>query len=194
VTVPYFLPYFLNNILSLVMAKLTHNIVYLGIFSGICASALYMGYLHIQRQNIKIFRTKCSIYSLQTAMHAEAAVRNQMPPENMREMVDWLSRDKDSQIWFDQIRRNVSVDLEHGILFDAWGTPIWLVRVKDSVVSAIPDIYVLVSFGPNRRNDGGLQDDIVGRMKIPSQTSDSEFRNAEPGSELSKIIRAIGDK
>ena len=180
------------------MKNPTQSIVYIGIAGGICAIALCMGYFHIQRQiqrnnaNVNgIVRTSNGMRSLLGDMQLEAKVSD-MPPGNMREMVDWLNRKEYSQLSFDDIRRNISVDLEQGIIFDSWGTPIQLVRVKDSVVAAVPNLYVLVSFGPNRRNDGGLSDDIVCKAIIPDQEPLAPCTNAEPGSELSKIIRAIG--
>lgn len=182
------------------MTKLTHNIVWLGTFGGICAFALCMGFFHIQRQiqrnnaNVNgIVRTSNGIRSLLGYMRSEAKVSD-MPPSNMQEMVDWLNRKEYSQLFFDDIRRDVSIDLEQRNIFDAWGTPIQLVRVKDSVVAAVPNLYVLVSFGPNRRNDGGLPDDIVCKAKIPDQEPLAPCTNAAPGSELSKAIRAIGEK
>jgi hypothetical protein len=179
-----------------VMTRLTYIFVLLGTFGGVCAFALCMVYFHIQRNNANvngIVRTSNGMRSLLGDMECEAK-NSDMPPDNMREMLDWLNRKDYSQPFFDDIRRNVTVDLEHGVVFDAWGTPIQLIRVKDSVVAAVANLYVLVSYGPNRRNDGGLPDDIVCMTKIPDPEPLPPCTNAVSGSELSKIIRAIGEK
>ena len=80
-------------------------------------------------------------------------VKDETPPETLSDLIKWFNNHDNSCLKIAE-SRGFTIDKEKFLIYDCWNMPIKLLVKR-------PNEYTFLSFGPNRKDDGGYEDDII---------------------------------
>ena len=112
------------------------------------------------RRRAAVTKAKTMIASLETAIAMYQADLGTYPPTGNQELVKALSEASDDPDWMGPYQEFKQDELVNGELVDSWGIPYVYVSIKGGSPEHRDRSYDLSSFGPNKVDDDGTQDDI----------------------------------
>jgi|GEM_PF-6480464 len=101
-----------------------------------------------------------AMYDIDLLTQSAPRDRETVVPDRMEELVKFIfDQYEDDELILSFFERSdraftVTIDKETGVIRDPWGMPIKLIVES-------PEKYVLISFGPNAKDDHRIADDIV---------------------------------
>jgi general secretion pathway protein G len=127
---------------------------------GILMSLITAG-AQAARKRGAITKAKTTVAGLETAIAMYQGDLGEYPPTGNDALVKALSEDPNDIDWMGPYMEFKEDELDGGQLLDPWGTPYAYVSVNGGSPQHRESSYDLYSFGPNKTDDEGAEDDII---------------------------------